>query len=390
MTVLEIIAVLMLILGAGFFAMAEFSVVSSHRNRLEQLAAQGHRGAQAAIELAEQPVRFLAAVQVGTTLSTMLVGALTGAVLAARLASWVGGYRAIAPFGTLAAMIIVIAASTYVSLILGEMLPKQIALKYPEAIASRIAPSLAVLARVAAPIVWALDSSTNFVLCRLRLGKGPERTVTEEDIHNIVAEGAKLGIIHHVERDMIESVLDLADSPVRSIMTPRPHLIWMDINELCRRVPGCAARAAQTSAGGGRARCLRMHLARLNAEQGRELSLCNRSDDPAMDRSGPADVRVWGRNGARELKEGDLMETTEPWRAPWRELIEGSTVWAPFGDHGWRPSIIIGLGKNRADHTVVHLSFETGGKGRRLAGELWWRKVELRGKDKPKAQTVGA
>jgi hypothetical protein len=231
----------------------------------------------------------------------------------------------------------------------------------------------------------------------LRLGKGPERTVTEEDIHNIVAEGAKLGIIHHVERDMIESVLDLADSPVRSIMTPRPHLIWMDINELCRRVPGCAARAAQTSAGGGRARCLRMHLARLNAEQGRELSLCNRSDDPAMDRSGPADVRVWGRNGARELKEGDLMETTEPWRAPWRELIEGSTVWAPFGDHGWRPSIIIGLGKNRADNTVVHLSFETGlgregkgNKGKRLAGELWWRKPELKGRDKPKAQTVGA
>jgi putative hemolysin len=86
MTGLEIIVVLLLILGAGFFAMAEFSVVSSRRNRLEQLAARGHRGAQAAIELADQPVRFLAAVQVGTTLSTMLVGALTGAVLAARLA----------------------------------------------------------------------------------------------------------------------------------------------------------------------------------------------------------------------------------------------------------------------------------------------------------------
>jgi putative hemolysin len=151
MTVPEIIVVLILILGAGFFAMAEFSVVSSRRNRLEQLAARGHRGAQAAIELADQPVRFLAAVQVGTTLSTMLVGALTGAVLAARLGSWVDQYPAITPFGTLAAMIIVIAATTYVSLILGEMLPKQIALKYPEAIASRIASSLALLARLAAP-----------------------------------------------------------------------------------------------------------------------------------------------------------------------------------------------------------------------------------------------
>jgi putative hemolysin len=159
MTGLEIIVVLLLILGAGFFAMAEFSVVSSRRNRLEQLAARGHRGAQAAIELADQPVRFLAAVQVGTTLSTMLVGALTGAVFAARLARCVAEYTAIAPLGTMAAMIIVIAASTYVSLILGEMLPKQIALKYPQAIASRIAPTLALLARLAAPIGWALDSS---------------------------------------------------------------------------------------------------------------------------------------------------------------------------------------------------------------------------------------
>jgi putative hemolysin len=231
MTALEIILVLLLIVGAGFFAMAEFSVVSSRRNRLEQLAAQGHRGAQAAIELAEQPVRFLAAVQVGTTISTMLVGALTAAVLAPRLAGWLGGYTAIARFGTPAAMLIVIAASTYLSLMLGEMLPKQIALKYPEAIAARIAPTLSVVARLAAPIVWALDSSTSFILQRLRLGKGPERTVTEEDIHNIVAEGAKLGIIHHVERDMIEGVLDLADSPVRSIMTPRPHLMWININE---------------------------------------------------------------------------------------------------------------------------------------------------------------
>jgi putative hemolysin len=140
MTVLEILVVLFLIVGAGFFAMVEFSVVSSRRHRLEQLAARGHRGAQAAIELADQPVRFLAAVQAGTTLTMLLVGALTGAILAARL-GWLGQYPVIAPFGTPAAMVIVIAASTYLSLILGEMLPKQIALKHPEAIALRVAPT---------------------------------------------------------------------------------------------------------------------------------------------------------------------------------------------------------------------------------------------------------
>jgi putative hemolysin len=231
MTVVEVIVVLLLILLAGFFAMAEFAIVSSRRNRLEQLAVQGHRGAQAAIQLADQPVRFLAAVQVGTTLSTMLVGAVSGAILATRLAAVFGQYRAIAAYGTPAAFAVIVAATTYVSLILGEMVPKQIALKYPEAIASRIAPSLAVLARMAAPIVWALDTSTSSILRRLGLRPRSDQAVTEEDIHNIVAEGAKLGIIHHVERDMIEGVLDLADSPVRSIMTPRPHVAWIDVNE---------------------------------------------------------------------------------------------------------------------------------------------------------------
>jgi putative hemolysin len=231
MTIVEVIVVLWLILLAGFFAMAEFSIVSSRRIRLEQLAAKGHRGAQAAIKLADQPVRFLAAVQVGTTLSTMLVGALSGAILASRLAAGFGQYPAIAAYGAPVAFAIVVAATTYVSLILGEMVPKQLALKYPEAIASRIAPSLTVLARMAAPIVWALDTSTSIILRHLGLHPRSDQAVTEEDIHNIVTEGAKLGIIHHIERDMIEGVLDLADSPVRSIMTPRPHVAWVDIND---------------------------------------------------------------------------------------------------------------------------------------------------------------
>jgi putative hemolysin len=231
MTVVEVIVVLLLILLAGFFALAEFSIVSSRRNRLEQLAAQGHRGAQTAIKLADQPGRFLAAVQMGTKLTTMLAGMLSGALLAARLAAGFGQYPAIAAYGTPAAFVIVVAATTYLLLIIGRMVPIQIALKYPEAIASRIAPSLALLAVASAPILWALDSSTNFVLRMLGLPKETGQAVTEEDIHNVVAEGAKLGIIHHIERDMIEGVLDLADSPVRAIMTPRPHVVWVDIND---------------------------------------------------------------------------------------------------------------------------------------------------------------
>lgn len=231
MTIVEIGVVLLLILLAGFFAMAEFSIVSSHRNRLEQLAAGGRSGARAAIELADQSTRFLAAVQVGTTLCTMLVGTLSGAILAVRLAAWLNEYPVIAAYSTPVAIVVLVAVTTYLSLVLGELVPKQLALKYPETIALWVAPPLSVLARAAVPIVWLLDTSSSFVLRRMGLPPGVERKVTEEDIHSVVAEGAKLGVIHHVDRDMIEGVLDLADSPVRSIMTPRPQLAWIDIDD---------------------------------------------------------------------------------------------------------------------------------------------------------------
>jgi len=231
MTIIEICVVLLLILLAGFFAMAEFSIVSSRRNRLEQLAAKGRSGARVAIKLAEQSTRFLAAVQVGTTLCTMLVGTLSGAILAVKFATWLNEYPAVAAYGTPTAIVVLVAATTFLSLLLGELVPKQLALKYPEPIAIWVAPPLSVLARAAVPIIWLLDISSNFVLRRIGLRPGVERNVTEDDIHSIVAEGAKLGVIHHVERDMIEGVLELADSPVRSIMTPRPQVAWIDIND---------------------------------------------------------------------------------------------------------------------------------------------------------------
>jgi putative hemolysin len=170
-------------------------------------------------------------VQEGTTLCTMLVGTLSGAMLAARLAAWLGEFPAAAAWSTPIAIAILIAATTYLSMILGELVPKQLALKYPEPIASRIALPVSFLARMAVPILWVLDSSTSMVLRRIGVSTAVENTVTEEDIHSIVAEGAKLGVIHHVERDMIEGVLDLADSPIRSIMTPRPRVAWIDIGD---------------------------------------------------------------------------------------------------------------------------------------------------------------
>jgi putative hemolysin len=231
MTLVEIIAIVLVTMLAGFFAMAEFSIVSSRRNRLEQLAVDGHRGARIAIEIAADPIRFLAAIQVGTTLSTMLVGTLSGAVLAAKLATWLGEYTAIRPYSTTIAISVLIAATTWLSMVLAELVPKQLALKYPEAIAARVALRLSLLVRAAVPILWVLDGSSSFFLRLLRVRPAAEQSVTEEDIHSIVADGAKLGVIHHVERDMIEGVLDLADSPVRSIMTSRPRIAWIDLTD---------------------------------------------------------------------------------------------------------------------------------------------------------------
>jgi putative hemolysin len=188
MTIVEIVIVVLLVLLTGFFAMAEFSVVSSRRNRLEQLAAKGHSGARLAIELADQPVRFLATAQVGTTLSTMLVGTLSGAIPAVRFAAWLDEYSPIAAYGAPAAIVILVAATTYLSLILGELVPKPLALKYPETIGSRVAPPLSILTRAAVPIISVLDTSSNFVLRLMGLRAGIERTVTDGDIHSIVAK----------------------------------------------------------------------------------------------------------------------------------------------------------------------------------------------------------
>jgi putative hemolysin len=230
MLILEIIVVLALFMLNGFFAMAEFAIVSSRRSRLAHLLKEGRPGAQAALALIDDPARMLAAVQIGFTTSAILAGIFSGATLAERLEE---GLLVVPYLGTYAkplSIVITTIGVTYAALIIGELGPKHIALSNPEAIAIRVAKPLAWVARVAAPLVWLLNGSTRLLLRLLRLRPQLKRALTEDDIHYLVAEGARLGVIHTVERDMIEGVLDLADSPVRTIMTPRPHVQWVDLN----------------------------------------------------------------------------------------------------------------------------------------------------------------
>jgi putative hemolysin len=229
MLLLEIAIVLALFLLNGFFAMAELAIVSSRRAHLERLAKEGRTGAATAIALADDPARMLAAVQIGFTTTATLAGIFSGATLAERLEEALLAVPFVASYAKPVSIVAVTIGVTFAALIVGELAPKHIALNNPESIAIRVARPLTFVARVAAPAIWLLNASTRALLRLLRLRPRFNRALTEDDIHYLVAEGARVGVIHAVERDMIEGVLDLADSPVRSIMTPRPRVQWVDL-----------------------------------------------------------------------------------------------------------------------------------------------------------------
>jgi putative hemolysin len=243
MLILEIVVVLALFVLNGFFAMAELAIISSRRAHLERLAKEGGAGAQIALALTNDPARMLAAIQVGVTATAILAGIFSGATLAERLEELLRVVPILATYAKPLSIAIVTIGVTYAALVIGELAPKHIALNNPEPIAIRVAQPLALVARAAAPVIWLLNASTRLLLRLMRLRPRLERAVTEDDIHYLIAEGARLGVIHSVERDMIEGVLDLADSPVREIMTPRPRVQWLDLNspkeQILARVRSC-------------------------------------------------------------------------------------------------------------------------------------------------------
>jgi putative hemolysin len=227
----EIIVVVLLILLNGFFAMSELAIVSARRTRLKPFADRGDKGARRAIELAEDPTQFLATVQIGITLVGIVAGAYSGATLSAPLAAVLGAWPPLAPYAYPVALGLVVAGITYLSLIVGELVPKRLALRHAEAIAMRVSLPMAAIAGFGAPLVSLLGISTRTVLTLLGQGGEPGSKVTEEDVKMMLAEGTESGVFARAERHMIEGVLHLADYPIRSIMTPRTEIHWIDISE---------------------------------------------------------------------------------------------------------------------------------------------------------------
>ncbi|MBN9889943.1 hemolysin family protein [Salipiger abyssi] len=228
---LEILALLALISLNGLLAMSELAVVSSNPGRLRAQAEQGLPGAAAALRLTEAPGTFLSTVQIGITLVGVVAGAVSGATLGGRLAERLPALGVPPEMAQELGVGLVVVAITYLSLVVGELVPKQIALAAPEGVARRVAPAMLVLSRVAAPLVWLLDRSGR-VLLKL-LGQSGERDtgVSDEDIHLLITEAADAGVIERQETELIGGVMRLADRRARGLMTPRHEVAIAEAGE---------------------------------------------------------------------------------------------------------------------------------------------------------------
>lgn len=228
---IDVLLVLILMLVNALFAMSELAIVSARKPRLEAMARRGRRGARVAIELAADPGKFLSTVQTGITLTAVLAGAFSGEALggpvAERLQALGMGREAAQHWG----FGLVIVATTYLSLVIGELVPKQIALTAPEPIAAVAGLPMLWLSRIAAPFVWLLEHSSALLIRLMGLHRRRDTHVTAEELHLVVAEASTAGVIEESERAIISGVVRLADRPVREVMTPRTQVEWIDLDE---------------------------------------------------------------------------------------------------------------------------------------------------------------
>jgi putative hemolysin len=228
---LDTIIVLFLILVNGFFAMSETAILASRKARLQQRANEGDAKARQALTLAENPNRFLPTVQIGITLIGVLTGALGGAVFADPLASVMNKVPAFQPYSHSVSLAIVVILITFLSMLIGELVPKRLALHDTEKVASRIAGFMSFVSTLFSPAVWVLEKSSDLVLRMLGVIPIDEPPVTEEELLVQLNEGTQAGVFKEAEQEMVEGVFSLSDQRVNSLMTPRNEIVWLDVND---------------------------------------------------------------------------------------------------------------------------------------------------------------
>ncbi len=228
---LEIAIILALIVANGIFAMTEMAIVSSRKVRLEKRADSGDPGAKAALELADEPTPLLSTIQIGITLIGILTGTFGGATLSQMLAPQLKSLPFIGAHHEAAALFIVISVITYLSLVLGELVPKKVALNNPEPIAALLARPMRTFAKIASPIVKFLSFSTQFTLEAIGIKPSQEPPVTEDEIRTLIEQGTEAGTFEKTEQDMVEKIFRLGDMKAYAIMTPRTQMVWLDLED---------------------------------------------------------------------------------------------------------------------------------------------------------------
>ena len=250
MLALELGIVAILIVINGLLAMSELAIVSSRPARLAALVEKGASGSRRALALASDPGKFLSTVQIGITLVGVLSGAVSGATLGLRLTTWlveIGMPQGAADIVGVGAVVTLI---TYASLIVGELVPKQIALRDPEAVALKVAPAMTLLAKVSSPLVVLLDLSGKALLWLLGHRGKKEEKVTEDEIRTLIVEAENAGVLEPGEREMIAGVMRLGDRPVGAVMTPRREVNMIDLTRRFRRDPRSLRRQPAFAAAG--------------------------------------------------------------------------------------------------------------------------------------------
>jgi len=229
--VFSLLAIFFLILCNGIFAMAEISIVSARKALLEKWAKEGDEGAKAALLLSNHPHCLLATVQIGMTLTSILIGVFGGATISNTLSNFLKEVPGLEPYAPAMGFTIVVLAISYLTLILGELSPKRVGLANAEKIACVIAPSMWWLSRIAQPLIKFLNDSCTFVVNLLRIKESAHPPITTEEINLLIAHGTRAGVFQEAEECMVKGVLRLSGRPITALMTPRPQLICLDINE---------------------------------------------------------------------------------------------------------------------------------------------------------------
>ena len=229
--IFEILIIFLLIQLNGVLAMSEIAVISARKVRLQHRAAEGDAGAQAALEIANQPSHFLSTVQIGITLVGILTGAFSGATIAEELEAYLGHTQIplLSAYSEVISVSVVVIVITFLSLIVGELAPKQIGLNNPERIASIVAPIMRTISRLTSPLVHLLSFSTSLVLRLIGVRRTTDPEVTEDEIKLLIEQATAGGIFYPEEEEMVEQVFRLADRPIVAQMTPRTEIVWLDL-----------------------------------------------------------------------------------------------------------------------------------------------------------------